>query len=200
MAELCGASNGHLEFGAALADGHAAGEQAARHAGHSAGADAGALGRDEWHGEIRGDGAPRLAAFWRSPASSHLEKRQFVDLQNDVTVADLRAALAEGFADIEHVKRYTTLGIGTEQGATSSVLGAAILAELKGEPLDQVGTFRSRAPYRPVALQTLAGSARRSGLSHRAPHPARRLARRERRCARTERSVDASALLPVERR
>ncbi len=155
---LCGASNGHLELGAALADGQAAGEQAARHAGHSAGADAGALGRDEWHGEIRGDGAPRLAAFWRSPAPSHLEKRQFVDLQNDVTVADLRAALAEGFADIEHVKRYTTLGIGTEQGATSSVLGAAILAELKGEPLDQVGTFRSRAPYRPVALQTLAGS------------------------------------------
>ena len=150
---LCGAANGHLELGAVLADGEAAGEQAARHAGHSSDAGAAAPGR----GEIRGDGAPRLVAFWRSPAPPHLEKRQFVDLQNDVTVADLRAALAEGFVDIEHVKRYTTLGIGTEQGATSSVLGAAILAELKGEPLDKVGTFRSRAPYRPVALQSLAG-------------------------------------------
>jgi sarcosine oxidase subunit alpha len=150
---LCGASNGHLELGAALADGEAAGEQAARHAGYSSGAVAGV----PVLGEVRGDGAPRLVAFWRSPASPHLEKRQFVDLQNDVTVADLRAALAEGFADIEHVKRYTTLGIGTEQGATSSVLGAAILAELKGEPLATVGTFRSRAPYRPVALKSLAG-------------------------------------------
>jgi sarcosine oxidase subunit alpha len=150
---LCGASNGHLELGAALADGQAAGEQAARHAGYSTGAVAGVAVL----GEVRGDGAPRLVAFWRSPASPQLEKRQFVDLQNDVTVADLRAALAEGFADIEHVKRYTTLGIGTEQGATSSVLGAAILAELKGEPLGTVGTFRSRAPYRPVALNSLAG-------------------------------------------
>ncbi len=146
---LCGAANGHLELGAALADGAAAGEAAARHAGRSTDAAEGISGR--------GDGAPRLVAFWRSPAPPHLEKRQFVDLQNDVTVADLRAALAEGFVDIEHVKRYTTLGIGTEQGATSSVLGAAILGELKGEPLDQVGTFRSRAPFQPVALQSLAG-------------------------------------------
>ncbi len=151
---LCGAANGHLELGAVLADGAAAGEQAARHAGHSTGATA---GRDEARGEISGDGAPRLVAFWRSPAPLKAEKRQFVDLQNDVTVADLRAALAEGFVDIEHVKRYTTLGIGTEQGATSSVLGAAILAELKGERLDKVGTFRTRAPYRPVALKSLAG-------------------------------------------
>jgi heterotetrameric sarcosine oxidase alpha subunit len=154
---LCGAANGQLELGAVLADGRAAGEQAARHAGHSTDAAAAVPGCDEARGEIRGDGAPRLVAFWRSPAPPKAEKRQFVDLQNDVTVADLRAALAEGFVDIEHVKRYTTLGIGTEQGATSSVLGAAILAELKGEPLGKVGTFRTRAPYRPVALKSLAG-------------------------------------------
>ncbi len=154
---LCGAANGHFELGAVLADGEAAGEQAARHARHSTEATAVDPGREEARGEIRGDGAPRLVPFWRSPAPPRLEKRQFVDLQNDVTVADLRAALAEGFVDIEHVKRYTTLGIGTEQGATCSVLGAAILAELKGEPLGQVGTFRSRAPYRPVALRSLAG-------------------------------------------
>ena len=95
--------------------------------------------------------------FWRSPAPARLEKRQFVDLQNDVTVADLRLALAEGFVDIEHVKRYTTLGIGTEQGATSAVLGAAILRELKGESGGTVGTFRSRMPFAPVTLKSLAG-------------------------------------------
>ncbi|MGH8240007.1 MAG: glycine cleavage T C-terminal barrel domain-containing protein, partial [Steroidobacteraceae bacterium] len=98
-----------------------------------------------------------LVPFWRSPAPLAAEKRQFVDLQNDVTVADLRQALAEGFHDIEHVKRYTTLGIGTEQGRTSAVLGAAIIAELSGSVLPAVGLSRSRPPYQPVTLQALAG-------------------------------------------
>jgi heterotetrameric sarcosine oxidase alpha subunit len=150
---LAGAANGHLELGSVLADGQGAGERAARHAGHSSETVPVVAAR----GETRGDDAPRLVPFCRSPASLELEKRQFVDLQNDVTVADLRAALAEGFVDIEHVKRYTTLGIGTEQGATSAVHAAAILAELKGEPLGKVGIFRPRAPYRPVALKSLAG-------------------------------------------
>ncbi len=146
---FAGAAHGHLELGAVLADGHAAGGQAARRAGCPVQSGSSVPGR--------GDDAPRLAPFWRSPAPPRLEKRQFVDLQNDVTVADLRLALAEGFADIEHVKRYTTLGIGTEQGATSGVLGAAILAELKGEGLGAVGIIRPRMPFQPVSLQSLAG-------------------------------------------
>jgi len=154
---FAGASNGHLELGAVLADGHAAGEQAARRAGCPVQTGSSVSGR--------GDDAPRLAPFWRSPAAPRLEKRQFVDLQNDVTVADLRLALAEGFTDIEHVKRYTTLGIGTEQGATSAVLGAAILAELKGEPPAAVGVIRPRMPFQPVTLRSLAGL--RSGAAYR---------------------------------
>ena len=74
-----------------------------------------------------------------------------------MTVADLRLALAEGFVDIEHVKRYTTLGIGTEQGATSAVLGAAILAELKGEALDTSRHLPLAHAFRPVTLNSLAG-------------------------------------------
>jgi sarcosine oxidase subunit alpha len=147
---LAGAANGQLELAAALMDGHAAGSGAAQHAGH-------AVHEREAAPVGRGDETPRLEPFWRSPAAPRLEKRQFVDLQNDVTVADLRLALAEGFTDIEHVKRYTTLGIGTEQGATSAVLGAAILAEFKGEPPGAVGTFRARMPFAPVSLQSLAG-------------------------------------------
>ena len=121
-----------------LADGHAAGEAAARVSGTHGTAGAAPMGH--------GDGAPRLEPFWRSPASRAAEKRQFVDFQNDVTVADLRQSLAEGFTDIEHVKRYTTLGVGTEQGRTAAVLGAAIVAELGGTPLPEVGMFRTRPP------------------------------------------------------
>jgi heterotetrameric sarcosine oxidase alpha subunit len=144
-----GAANGCLALGAALADGHAAGLRAARVARRAAAQDAAPA--------AAGDAPPRLYPYWRSPAPRSLEKRQFVDLQNDVTVADLRGALAEGFADIEHAKRYTTLGVGTEQGRTGAVLGAAILAELKGTTLAQVGTSRARPPFAPVTMRSLAG-------------------------------------------
>jgi len=144
-----GASNGVLELAAAVADGFAAGERAARASGATGGAGPAPV--------AQGDGPPRLAPFWSSPASPDQEKRQFVDFQNDVTVADLRQALAEGFIDIEHIKRYTTLGVGTEQGRTGGVLGAAIVAELKRETLLAVGTSRTRPPYHPVTLAAIAG-------------------------------------------
>jgi sarcosine oxidase subunit alpha len=160
----CGAANGVLELGAVLADAHAAGLSAA--AGF-AGAAAGGARAAAPVGH--GDGAPRLAPFWRVPATRAEEQRQFVDLQNDVTVADIRQALAEGFQDIEHVKRYTTLGVGTEQGRTGGTLGAAVLAELSGRELQTVGISRTRAPFAPATLATLCGD--RRGLALR---PARR--------------------------
>ncbi len=144
-----GSANGRLDLAAVLEDGHAAGACAALRAG--------ARGLPGTPPQGLGDAPPRLAPFARSPATASAEKRQFIDLQNDVTVADLRSALAEGFIDIEHVKRYTTLGIGTDQGRTSAVVGAAILAELKGETLAEVGTSRSRPPYHPVTMQSIAG-------------------------------------------
>ena len=104
-----------------------------------------------------GDPAPQLMPYWRSPCTQALEKRQFIDFQNDVTVADLRASLAEGFIDIEHVKRYTTLGVGTDQGRTSNVLAAAILAEFKGESIESVGLSRPRPPYHPMTMRAMAG-------------------------------------------
>ena len=147
---LCaGAANGRLELGDVITDGYAAGESAAREAGATHGAGNAPV--------ASADGAPNLEPFWRAAAPLSAENRQFVDLQNDVTVADLRQALAEGFIDIEHVKRYTTLGVGTEQGRTSSVLGAAILAELKGESLGAVGASRTRPPYHPLTLGAIAG-------------------------------------------
>ena len=144
-----GSANGAMELAAVLRDGHDAGLRAARRAGASA-----PCGKAP---DGRGDAAPALTPFARSPAPLAAEKRQFIDLQNDVTVADLRTALAEGFSDIEHVKRYTTLGVGTEQGRTGGLLGAAILAELKGGTLDAIGTSRTRPPYHPVTMQSIAG-------------------------------------------
>lgn len=150
MAPLrAGSANGLLELGAALIDGHAAGARAARDAGASGNAGATARGA--------GDTEPRICAFARSPTSRNGEKQQFIDLQNDVTAADLRVALEEGFIDIEHVKRYTTLGIGTEQGRSSAAVGAAVLAEFKGEAPHGVGSSRSRPPYQPLSLRSIAG-------------------------------------------
>lgn len=104
----------------------------------------------------RGDPDPRVVPFWRSPSRRAAEKRQFVDFQNDVTVADLRQALAEGFIDIEHIKRYTTLGVGTEQGSISAPAAVGILAELTGSLGNAGRVSRARPPTQPVTLATLA--------------------------------------------
>jgi sarcosine oxidase subunit alpha len=135
----------------------------------SCGAAAGKLTLAAIAGATDADGDPHVQPYWRSPAPPSQEKRQFVDLQNDVTVADLRQALAEGFREIEHVKRYTTLGVGTEQGRTGGVLGAAILAELSDTALATVGVTRARGPYQPVPMGALSGT--RVGMQLR---PARR--------------------------
>lgn len=164
----CGAADGVVELGAVVADGSRVGELAAQRA---LGAEAcgPAILPSAGQPDTRGDPAPALVPFWRAPARRADEKRQFVDFQNDVTVADLRQAVAEGFVHIEHAKRYTTLGVGTEQGRTGGLLGAAILAEFAGSKLQHVGVSRTRPPYQPVTLETLTGH--RRGLALR---PARR--------------------------
>ena len=146
---LCGAATGVFELSEVLADGYQAGVHAARSLGFSTDSARAPVGQ--------GDSAPHLFAYWRAPAKRSDEKRQFVDFQNDVTVADLRQALDEGFTDIEHIKRYTTLGVGTDQGRIGAVLGAAILGEISGREVGKVGQFRARPPYQPVTLKTVAG-------------------------------------------
>ncbi len=83
--------------------------------------------------------------------------KSFVDLQHDVTADDVRLAHREGFVSVEHLKRYTTLGMATDQGKTSNVAGLAIMAETRGLPIPEVGTTRFRPPYTPIALGTIAG-------------------------------------------
>ncbi|MBA3506589.1 MAG: sarcosine oxidase subunit alpha, partial [Betaproteobacteria bacterium] len=81
----------------------------------------------------------------------------FVDWQNDVTAADVALAAREGYQSVEHLKRYTTLGMGTDQGKTSNVLGIALLAEALDLPIPKVGTTTFRPPYTPVTLGAFAG-------------------------------------------
>ena len=83
--------------------------------------------------------------------------KPFVDLQNDVTAADLKLALREGYRSIEHVKRYTTTGMGTDQGKTSNVNAIGIVAEHFGVPLPSVGVTTFRPPYTPVSFGAFAG-------------------------------------------
>ena len=144
-----GAANGEFSLADALAQGHGAGVQAARMAGYGAPAGAPPMAEPE--------SAAGVEPMWHAPSRVSRGKR-FVDIQDDVVVEDLELAHRENFRSVEHLKRYTTLGMGTDQGKTSNVNGLAIMAGLRGEPIPAVGTTTFRPPYTPVALGLFAGA------------------------------------------
>jgi heterotetrameric sarcosine oxidase alpha subunit len=83
--------------------------------------------------------------------------KSFIDPQHDVTASDVRLAHQEGFVSVEHLKRYTTLGMATDQGKMSNVLGLALMADALGREISTVGTTTFRPPYTPISLGALAG-------------------------------------------
>ena len=83
--------------------------------------------------------------------------KAFIDFQNDVTSADIAIAHREAFRSVEHLKRYTTLGMATDQGKTSNLNGLALMAALSGKTPGEAGTTTFRPPYTPVAIGALAG-------------------------------------------
>ena len=85
-------------------------------------------------------------------------RKKFVDLQNDVTLDDISLAHLEGYEAIEHLKRYTSLGMGSDQGKTSNLNALAILAGVRGRPVGTVGTTTYRPPYTPVSIGALGGA------------------------------------------
>jgi len=89
--------------------------------------------------------------FWHVPGKG----RAWLDFQNDVTVKDVALAARENFRSVEHMKRYTTLGMATDQGKTSGVAGLAVLAELTGRGVAETGTTTFRPPYTPVPMGAL---------------------------------------------
>ena len=96
---------------------------------------------------------------WEIP-SPRPRAKAFVDLANDVTAEDIRIAEQEGFRSVEHVKRYTTAGMGTDQGKLGNVNAIGILSEALSQAPGAVGTTSYRPPYTPVSFGVIAGKER----------------------------------------
>ncbi|MGF1610664.1 MAG: sarcosine oxidase subunit alpha family protein [Kiloniellales bacterium] len=149
---LCaGAMTGQFALDACLAEGAGAGQRAAERCGRQGAQVAVPAANSAPVGSIE--------PLWRVTAGKRGGKA-FVDLQNDVTADDVALAAREGYRSVEHLKRYTTLGMATDQGKTANVNGLALLAEALGKPIPEVGTTTFRPPYTPVAMGALAGAAR----------------------------------------
>ena len=94
-------------------------------------------------------------------AGEKLKDKCFVDFQNDVKISDLRLAIQEGYESVEHLKRYTTLGMATDQGKLSNINGLKYLADSAGKAINQIGTTTFRPPFTPISLGSIAGEARK---------------------------------------
>jgi sarcosine oxidase subunit alpha len=138
---VAGAANGNLSTTGALQGGAAAAKQAL-----------GLKGRLPKLPQAE-DAPVNLKPFWYVEGCS----RAWLDQQNDVTVKDVKLSHQEGFRSVEHLKRYTTLGMATDQGKTSNMGGLAIMAELAGKTIPEVGTTIFRPPYTPTAIGVLGG-------------------------------------------
>ena len=103
-----------------------------------------------------------MEAVWIMPQGAAIEKRakMWLDYQNDVKVSDVQLAAREGYESVEHTKRYTTLGMATDQGKLSNINGLAVLADSLNAEIPQVGTTTFRPPYTPVTFGALAGESR----------------------------------------
>jgi sarcosine oxidase subunit alpha len=103
-----------------------------------------------------------IPPVWVMPqgAPIKLRNKMWLDYQNDVKVSDVQLASREGYQSVEHTKRYTTLGMATDQGKLSNINGLAILADAMGSEIPQVGTTTFRPPYTPVTIGALAGESR----------------------------------------
>jgi sarcosine oxidase subunit alpha len=142
-----GACRGLFGLAAAARDGLAAGQSAATAAGFTPGAGFALLDAP--------DADHRVMPLYEVKARG----KSFVDIQDDVTADDIRRAHQEGFSHIEHAKRYTTHAMGTDQGKSGAIVGAAVLAEARGEPLAQVGLPRFRPYATPLTWGAMAGHA-----------------------------------------
>jgi len=146
---VAGAANGIFNLPGVLESGWQAGQQAAADAGCAVVVGQSPVGSsDDLSYEVVGT---RLAGHGNV-------NRQWVDLQHDVTVSDLELAVRENFVSVEHLKRYTTVGMAVDQGKTSNLNALTVLSELTGKPVAQVGTTTFRPPYTPIPMGILAGS------------------------------------------
>jgi heterotetrameric sarcosine oxidase alpha subunit len=140
-----GAANGTLGMATCIAEAGEAGAAAARDAGFDAPAP---------EQEAVPEAFPPAQPLWTAPSGGG---KRFVDFQNDVTADDIDLAHREGYQSVEHLKRYTTLGMGTDQGRTSNVNGLAIMADHRRLDIPDVGATTFRPPFSPLTLGGVAG-------------------------------------------
>lgn len=149
-----GAANGAMSTADVLADAFQSGAAAAKSAG--------ATGKP---GKAPAGDAPEelpMAPVWLMPqgASYKLRSKMWLDYQNDVKVSDVQLAAREGYESVEHTKRYTTLGMATDQGKLSNINGLATLAGALNASIPAVGTTTFRPPYTPISMGSIGGEAR----------------------------------------
>ncbi|MDK3019014.1 2Fe-2S iron-sulfur cluster-binding protein [Pseudodonghicola flavimaris] len=131
-----GAANGTFDLDPALAEARAA-----------------ALGTPH----ATGASGYRVRPLWPQPGS---KGRQWIDFQHDVTLKDVELAARENYVSVEHLKRYTTLGMAADQGKTANMAGLAAMAAIQGRPIPEVGTTTFRPPFVPVPMELYHGTRR----------------------------------------
>lgn len=150
--EAAGACNGDFSTAACLAAGAAAAKSALKELGLKV--PRGAVPDAE-------DSPYRLSPLWAVPGKG----RAWLDFQNDVTVKDVKQAATENFRSVEHMKRYTTQGMATDQGKNSNVAALALLADATGRGIPETGTTTFRPPFTPVALAAFGAGAQGEGFA-----------------------------------
>ena len=148
-----GAANGFFGMAECFAEGARAGVEAARAAGFEATAPTPPVVPNS--GQI-GQGPIRVIPELPTERPKH-KVRAWIDLQDDVTTKDLRLAVQEGYRSVEHAKRYTTSGMGTDQGKVANLNAFGFLASVRGESMSAIGSTTYRQPYKPVTFAALAG-------------------------------------------
>ena len=148
-----GACNGAFDLAGCLREGDAGGIDAAAAAGFKA------KGRAPNKPKAETRAESPIRPLWLVPGLKPVGQggKHFVDFQNDATAADVQLAARESFISVEHLKRYTTTGMGTDQGKTSNVNALGILARVRQEDIPAVGTTTFRPPYTPVTFGAVAG-------------------------------------------
>ncbi|MGB7204765.1 MAG: sarcosine oxidase subunit alpha family protein [Anderseniella sp.] len=150
---VVGAANGTYDLKGCLDEGYEAGESAVKALGAKP---AVKLKKPSVKANSQGEIQP----IWFAPATGKYNEgnKHFIDFQNDVTAADLELAQREGYESVEHTKRYTTLGMATDQGKTSNINGLGVISDATGKRIPEIGTTTFRPPYTPYSFGAIAGT------------------------------------------
>ena len=156
--QSAGAANGVFTLRQCLHEGYQAGLDAARAAGCNSNSDSGLGAATPPAAGQEPPPTPQLP-LWLVPAPLPLNRgaKRFIDYQNDTSAADLQLAVREGYTSIEHVKRYTALGFGTDQGKLGNINGMAAVAAATGKSIAATGTTTFRPPWTPLTFGALGG-------------------------------------------